>query len=283
MPCGQTRANLAQTVPDHRCHRHDLGAVAIIALAYTEQLNTLALGAAAAILIILYVLGKSGVVRLWPYLIGAVLLWYAVLLSGVHATVAGVLTAAVVPIVKTPGAPDSPHSPLHRIEHALAPWVAFLVVPLFGFADAGISLAGIQLRRHACAAAARRRRRTFPRQADRHFRGGVAFGPPRSRRAAQGRDLAAGLWRGRPVRDRLHDEPVHRHARLPRPACPDRGGEDRHSHRLVPSAILGFLLLRIAPPHPRQAAEERRMEAEIERDGDVASNQAVPSWNKALT
>src|SRR4030095_112512 len=79
----------------------DLGAVAIIALAYTEQLNTLALRAAAAILLRLYVLGKSGAVRLSPYIIGAIMLWYAVLLAAVHATVAGVLTAAVVPIVKT--------------------------------------------------------------------------------------------------------------------------------------------------------------------------------------
>src|SRR5688572_16239690 len=123
----------------------DLGAVAIIALAYTAQLDTTALGAAAAILFVLYFLGKSGVMRLWPYLIGAALLWYAVLLSGVHATVAGVLAAATVPIVKTPGAPDSPHSPLHRLEHGLAPWVAFLIVPLFGFANAGISLEGIGL------------------------------------------------------------------------------------------------------------------------------------------
>ncbi|HYD36454.1 MAG TPA: Na+/H+ antiporter NhaA, partial [Allosphingosinicella sp.] len=79
------------------------------------------------------------------YLIGAVLLWYAVLMSGVHATVAGVLAASAVPLVRTPGAPDSPVSPLHRLEHALAPWVAFLIVPLFGFANAGLSLEGLGL------------------------------------------------------------------------------------------------------------------------------------------
>ena len=66
-------------------------------------------------------MGKSGVRWLWPYLIGAMLLWYAVLLSGVHATVAGVLAAAAIPIVTTPGAPDSADSPLHRLEHGLAP------------------------------------------------------------------------------------------------------------------------------------------------------------------
>jgi NhaA family Na+:H+ antiporter len=125
----------------------DLGAVAIIALAYTASLDTLALGAAAAILFVLYAMGKSGVRRLWPYLIGAGLLWYAVLLSGVHATVAGVLAAATIPIVATPGAPDSADSPLHRLEHGLSPWVAFLIVPLFGFANAGVSLAGVGLER----------------------------------------------------------------------------------------------------------------------------------------
>jgi NhaA family Na+:H+ antiporter len=125
----------------------DLGAVAIIALAYTAALDTLALGAAAAILVVMYAMAKSGMRRLWPYLIGAGLLWYAVLLSGVHATVAGVLAAAAIPIVATPGAPDSADSPLHRLEHGLAPWVAFLIVPLFGFANAGVSLTGVGLER----------------------------------------------------------------------------------------------------------------------------------------
>jgi Na+:H+ antiporter, NhaA family len=125
----------------------DLGAVAIIALAYTASLDTVALGAAAAILFVMYAIGKSGVRRLWPYLVGAALLWYAVLLSGVHATVAGVLAAATIPIVATPGAPDAADSPLHRLEHGLSPWVAFLIVPLFGFANAGVSLAGVGLER----------------------------------------------------------------------------------------------------------------------------------------
>ncbi|SMF61867.1 sodium/proton antiporter, NhaA family [Allosphingosinicella indica] len=121
----------------------DMGAVAIIAVAYTAEINTLALGAAAAVLAAMHVLGKSGVLKLWPYLILAACLWYAILLSGVHATIAGVLAAAMIPVVKTPGAPDAPHSPLHRLEHAIAPWVAFGIVPLFGFANAGVSLAGM--------------------------------------------------------------------------------------------------------------------------------------------
>jgi Na+:H+ antiporter, NhaA family len=80
--------------------------------------------------------------RLWPYLLGFGLLWYLVLLSGVHATVAGVLAAFAVPIKPTPAAPDAADSPLHRLEHGLHPWVAFAIVPLFGFVNAGVALGG---------------------------------------------------------------------------------------------------------------------------------------------
>jgi NhaA family Na+:H+ antiporter len=120
----------------------DLGAVAIIALAYTASLDWLAVASAGSILAILWALGRRGVRTLAVYLIGGLLLWYAVLLSGVHPTVAGVLAAAVVPLVRTPGAPDALHSPLHRLEHGLAPWVAYLILPLFGFANAGVALEG---------------------------------------------------------------------------------------------------------------------------------------------
>lgn len=115
----------------------DLGAVAIIAVFYTGALNFAALAAAAAILFGLWLMGKAGVASLWLWLGGAALLWYFVLLSGVHATVAGVLTALVVPLRGGEG------SVLHRLEHGLAPWVAFLIVPLFGFANAGLSFAGV--------------------------------------------------------------------------------------------------------------------------------------------
>jgi NhaA family Na+:H+ antiporter len=121
----------------------DIGAVAIIAVAYTAALDLAALGAAAAILAGLVLLGRSGVRALWVYLGGATMLWYAVLLSGVHPTIAGVLAAAAIPLVRTPGAPDAAESPLHRLEHRLAPWVAFLILPLFGFANAGVSLDGL--------------------------------------------------------------------------------------------------------------------------------------------
>ena len=120
----------------------DLGAVAIIAFFYTDALNMVALGAAALILVAMAGMGRIGVARLWPWLLAAALLWYTVLLSGVHATIAGVLAAAVIPLRRTPGAPDAEDSVLHRLEHGLAPWVGFLIVPLFGFANAGVSLTG---------------------------------------------------------------------------------------------------------------------------------------------
>jgi len=120
----------------------DMGAVAIIAVAYTAGLNSLALFAAAIILVVMYVMNKSGVKSLPLYLIGFALLWYATLLSGVHATIAGVLAAMMVPIRKTPAAPDAVDSPLHKLEHAIHPWSAYFIVPLFGFANAGVSLGG---------------------------------------------------------------------------------------------------------------------------------------------
>lgn len=121
----------------------DMGAVVVIALAYTASIGGAALLAAAAIMAAMAVLGRLGVMRLWPYLLLSVALWGAVWMSGVHATIAGVLAAFMIPIRCSPGAPDDAHSPLHRLEHALQPWVVFVVVPVFGFANAGVSLAGV--------------------------------------------------------------------------------------------------------------------------------------------
>lgn len=121
----------------------DIGAVAIIALFYTSELNIITLGAGAIIWAAMFALGRLGkVTRIWPYMLLAGLLWYCILLSGVHATIAGVLAAFAIPIRKTPGAPDAEDLLLHRMEHALAPVVSFLIVPLFGFANAGVSLEG---------------------------------------------------------------------------------------------------------------------------------------------
>lgn len=121
----------------------DMGAVIIIALGYTAELHVWSLLAAAAVLATMMLLNRRGVRRLSPYLILAGGLWVAVLLSGVHATVAGVLAALTIPIDRSPGRPDSVTSPLHRLEHILQPWVAFLILPLFGFANAGVALDGI--------------------------------------------------------------------------------------------------------------------------------------------
>jgi Na+:H+ antiporter, NhaA family len=121
----------------------DLGAVAIIALFYTAGLDLAALAAAAGVMLAMFALNRAGVKRLGVYLPLAVVLWYFVFLSGVHATVAGVAAALMIPITRSPGAPDDAESPLHRLEHALHPWSAFLIVPLFGFANAGVSLEGM--------------------------------------------------------------------------------------------------------------------------------------------
>ncbi|MBX9841896.1 MAG: Na+/H+ antiporter NhaA [Xanthobacteraceae bacterium] len=123
----------------------DLGAIVIIALFYGTDLSLPMLGAAAAVFAALITLNRLGVMRLAVYIPLGLLLWYCVLKSGVHATVAGVLFALTVPLKPSPGHPDDAHSPLHNLENAIQPWVAFLVMPVFGFANAGVSLGGIDL------------------------------------------------------------------------------------------------------------------------------------------
>jgi NhaA family Na+:H+ antiporter len=122
----------------------DLGAVAIIAVFYTGDLSLLDLGLAAGVLAVLTAMNRLGVVRLAPYLLLGALLWFFVLRSGVHATIAGVLLAFTIPLRAAPAEPDDvAGSPLHRLEHALHRWVAFGVVPVFGFANAGVSFADV--------------------------------------------------------------------------------------------------------------------------------------------
>jgi Na+:H+ antiporter, NhaA family len=120
----------------------DVGAVAIIAAFYTAKLNLIALAASFAVLGGMFALSRAGVKHPAWYFAAFIVLWYFELLSGVHATVAGVLAAMAVPIKLTPAAPDAEDSTLHRMEHALHPWVAFLIVPVFGFANAGVALGG---------------------------------------------------------------------------------------------------------------------------------------------
>jgi NhaA family Na+:H+ antiporter len=117
----------------------DLGAVAIIALAYTQGLALGWLAAAAAILAAMALLNRLGTERAAPFVVLALTLWFAVLHSGVHATVAGVLAAFAIPL--RPGRRGH-DSLLLRMEHGLVPWSGFLIVPLFGFANAGVVLGG---------------------------------------------------------------------------------------------------------------------------------------------
>ncbi len=121
----------------------DMGAVAIIALFYTGAIDVAALAAAAGVLLLMAALNGRGVRVLWPYLLLFALLWWLVLRSGVHATVAGVLAAAFIPFERSKGMPDDAHSPLHRLERALSPVVAYFIVPLFAFANAGVSLGAL--------------------------------------------------------------------------------------------------------------------------------------------
>ena len=125
----------------------DLGAVVIIAVFYTGDMNLPALGGAAAVFALLIGLNRLKVQTLVPYLALGLVLWVLVFLSGIHATIAGVLLALTIPLKHTPGAPeaDDTESPLHRLEHRLHRSVSFLVVPIFGFANAGVSLAGVTL------------------------------------------------------------------------------------------------------------------------------------------
>ncbi|MYF88955.1 MAG: Na+/H+ antiporter NhaA [Boseongicola sp. SB0676_bin_33] len=118
----------------------DLAAIVIIAAFYTDGVSIAALSIAAVGWLALLVLNRTGVVRITPYVLVGVVMWAAVLKSGVHATLAGVLVALMVPIQASDGT-----SPLKVAEHDLHPWVAFLVLPLFAFANAGVSLEGISL------------------------------------------------------------------------------------------------------------------------------------------
>lgn len=116
----------------------DIGAVIVIALGYTAHVDLAWLGAGAGVLGVSVALNRMGCNRVWPYGLMAVALWWCVLHSGVHATVAGVLAALTVPI-----ALDERHdSPLLRLEHALAPWSGLVIVPLFGLVNAGVRLGG---------------------------------------------------------------------------------------------------------------------------------------------
>lgn len=118
----------------------DLVAIIIIALFYTQDLSIVALAWGGVGVAGLIGLNRMGIMRITPYALIGLFVWACVLKSGVHATLAGVITALAIPLTaKDPLA----SSPLHRAEHGLHIWVAFLILPLFAFANAGVSLKGI--------------------------------------------------------------------------------------------------------------------------------------------
>ncbi len=158
----------------------DIGAVLVIALFYTEKIVWLSLGIAALILVVLFVINRLGVRKPLPYALLGIVLWVALLKSGVHATIAGVLLAMTIPattLVNRKGflertrqyldefesegirdgatfttkrqrallqgiedCTESVEAPLQRLEHALHPWVAYLIMPVFALANAGVDL-----------------------------------------------------------------------------------------------------------------------------------------------
>lgn len=118
----------------------DLGAIVIIAIFYTTKLSVLSLAVAASALVVLFVMNRRGVLSLTPYLLVGLVMWIAVLKSGVHATLAGVLLAFFIPLRKPAG---SEHTLAEGLEHDLHSSVAYVILPLFAFMNTGISLTGL--------------------------------------------------------------------------------------------------------------------------------------------
>ena len=124
----------------------DLGAIIVIALFYTAELSSLSLIVAAGLICALACLNRLGVTKPGAYILIGLLLWVAVLKSGVHATLAGVVLAMFIPL-QTPqtASSHSSESLLRHLEHALHPWVAFGVLPVFAFANAGVSIVKVSI------------------------------------------------------------------------------------------------------------------------------------------
>ena len=118
----------------------DLGAILVIAFFYTAKLSPVMLLATAIGVWVLMAMNRLRVTAIGPYVVVGLVIWVCVLKSGIHATLAGVITALAIPLSDQQGG-----SPLRRAEHALHPWVAFLILPMFAFANAGVSLQGVSL------------------------------------------------------------------------------------------------------------------------------------------
>ena len=118
----------------------DIAAIVIIAIFYTYDLSMISLGLAGLGIVVLFTLNRMKVMRLAPYMLTALFIWLCVLKSGVHATLAGVVVAAFIPLKA-----QDDHSPARHLEHTLHPWVAFAVLPIFAFANAGVPFSGMSL------------------------------------------------------------------------------------------------------------------------------------------
>ncbi|TKB58614.1 Na+/H+ antiporter NhaA [Ferrimonas aestuarii] len=119
----------------------DLLAIIIIALFYSGSLSITSMLVASVAIVALLILNRSGVRSLMPYMLVGLVLWVAVLKSGVHATLAGVVLAFTIPLTKDEGG----HCPSEHLEHALHPWSTFMILPIFAFANAGVSFEGLSL------------------------------------------------------------------------------------------------------------------------------------------
>jgi NhaA family Na+:H+ antiporter len=120
----------------------DLGAIVIIALFYSGDLSMSSLAIGAGALVVLAILNRRKVTSIAPYALVGLVLWAAVLKSGVHATLAGVLLAFFIPL-RVGGKPED--SPLRQLEHDLHPSVAFVILPIFAFANGGVNLSGVSM------------------------------------------------------------------------------------------------------------------------------------------
>ncbi|VTQ53454.1 pH-dependent sodium/proton antiporter [Campylobacter jejuni] len=116
----------------------DLGAIVIIALFYSHDVSMMALGLSAACIAVLALLNWRGVTKLTPYLLVGAVFWVCVLKSGIHATLAGVILGFLIPL----NTRSNKASPARRLEHGIHPYVAWFILPMFAFANAGISLQG---------------------------------------------------------------------------------------------------------------------------------------------
>ncbi|MCG6935030.1 MAG: Na+/H+ antiporter NhaA, partial [Proteobacteria bacterium] len=120
----------------------DVGAIVIIALFYTSNLSLASLSVAGSALVLLFIMNRRGVVSIPAYILVGLVMWASVLKSGVHATLAGVALAFMIPM-RDPARPD--YSPSRQLEHELHPSVAFVILPLFAFANAGVPLSGFTI------------------------------------------------------------------------------------------------------------------------------------------